>query len=203
MVCPPAHTQNLRAVTDWTFQDGSDKQPIHPGLWQLLTLPLAGPFWIVNNLFWKTPPWMLELEMVPQHFLVTKAEQQNSDILSRYVVYLQTLSPYHLSTMCDSQWKGSQRKNKTKKPKGSGNNLDGCNPQNYCPFLKPLFTNVLVAVSQTLLMKVVLSNSGAVYSYSSTAPQHSSSQLVQVWWPLRTINTKLSKIKGDRTTGCE
>lgn len=105
--------------------------------------------------------------------------------------------------MCDSQWKGSQRKNKTKKPKGSGNNLDGCNPQNYCPLLKPLFTNVLAAVAQTLLMKVVLSNSGAVYSYSSTAPQHSSSQLVQVWWPLRTINTKLSKIKGDRTTGCE
>lgn len=43
---------------------------------------------------------MLELEMVPRHFLETKAEQQNSDTLSCYAVDLQTLSPHHLSTGC-------------------------------------------------------------------------------------------------------
>lgn len=57
--------------------------------------------------------------MVPQHFLVTKAEQQNSDILSCYVVYLQTLSPYHLSTgRAIRSERVVREKTKLKNPKG-------------------------------------------------------------------------------------
>lgn len=56
--------------------------------------------------------------MVQQQFLETKAEQQNSDILSCYAVDLQTLSPYHLGTGCAFSENCSQRKKKTKKPKG-------------------------------------------------------------------------------------
>lgn len=159
MVYPPAYTQILTVLTGQTFQDGSDRQPIYPGLCQLLTLPLAGPFWIMNNLFWKTPACILYLEMVPQQFLEMKAEQYNPDTLYCYDVDLQTLSPHHISTECSIFRKMQSEKKGGKSP---DNNLEGCNPQNYSPFFKLWLIHSLAAVSQTFLMKVVLTNSNAI-----------------------------------------
>lgn len=69
MAYPPAHTLILTAFAGQSFQDGSDRQPIHPGLRQLFSLPLASPFWIKHSLLLKAPAYTFQLEMVPQQLL--------------------------------------------------------------------------------------------------------------------------------------
>lgn len=128
---PSAHTQILTALIGQTFQDGSERQAIHPGCDSYLLC-----LWLVHLGSWitcsgKTLPVFCNQKWCHCCFKRLK-QRYNPD--THYADDLQILSPHHFSTRHQIFWKILSEKKGQKKKKESRQQFRRMQPTELLPF---------------------------------------------------------------------